>query len=238
MSLARVVVALGAERGEPLASAVRLAHALPASLLGVFVEDDAWRRLAALPFAQVAGHGPLSRALDPVSLERALRRAAAELEAALAGAAASLPLGWSFRVARGPTAAEASALAEPDDLLVIEARALGAAGATVFGRARASVLCLRGRPRGPVVVRAELPAAALAVAAQLAAAAGGELLLLATEPSAAARRAAAAAGVALRHAPHDGERLAMLASRAVVVAAPDEAERLLRTLRCSLLVVR
>jgi|GEM_PF-4191993 len=142
MSIARVVLAVGGP-GSPLAAlAARLASRLEAELLGLFVEDENWFRMAALPFTRVAGPGPLSEVIDPEVLARALRAGFADIERTLA-ATAPPEVRWSLRAVRGLVVAEAVREAGSGDLVVVPAEALAGAGLEVAARARSHILGLR-----------------------------------------------------------------------------------------------
>lgn len=164
MSGPRIVVALGGV-SPPLEAAVQLAARLEAELVGLFVEDENWRRLAALPFARLAGHGPLSQAIDPEVLERALRRGAAEARTALARAA-SPRLRWTLRVVRGHVVAEAVGAAAAGDLVVVPADALATGGFEAAARGRVDVLGLRAGAQARRVLVAPGAGAAVARAAE------------------------------------------------------------------------
>jgi hypothetical protein len=109
----RVVVGLGPGIvPRDLEAAARVAGRIGAELIGLFVEDVELLRFAALPFAEEIGAASAARRrLDAEALERALRVRAAEAERALAAAAASVAVPWSFRVVRGFAAAELLAAA-------------------------------------------------------------------------------------------------------------------------------
>lgn len=91
-----------------------LAREMRAELLGLFIEDEALLRFAAFPFAAEIGFPSATlRAVDPASIERALRAQAAALERALAAVLDPAAHAWSFRVARAsPASAVQAALAE------------------------------------------------------------------------------------------------------------------------------
>lgn len=92
----------------------RLAKEMRTELLGLFIEDDALLRLAALPFAAEVGFPSAARRpLDLAGMERSLRHHADFIRKALAAALDPGSHAWSFRVARGsPAASVAAALAE------------------------------------------------------------------------------------------------------------------------------
>lgn len=142
MSAGRVVVAVGGRASPVAAKAAQLAARLEAELLGLFVEDESWFRMAALPFTRVAGHGPLSAEIDPAVLARAVRACVGEVQRALA-AAAGPEVRWSLRTVRGLVVAEAVREAETGDLVVVPAETLVGSGLEVAARARADVLGLR-----------------------------------------------------------------------------------------------
>ncbi len=146
----RVVVALDASQASRrvLGAAAALAAREGAELVGLFVEDVNQLHMGALPFTQVAGAGPLSRAVDHVTLERALRRAAEETRAAFARLAEGKAVPWSFQVVRGVAAREILSATDADDLLILDDTALGRALGPALARTPASVLCLHSEHDG------------------------------------------------------------------------------------------
>jgi hypothetical protein len=114
VSVRRVIACFAPGSAAQPAAIARLARELQAELLGLFIEDEALLRFAALPFAAEVGlASAAARALDPASLERALRAQAASLERALAAILDPASHAWSFRVARAsPASAVHAALAE------------------------------------------------------------------------------------------------------------------------------
>jgi hypothetical protein len=128
MSFRRVVVVLGASGGAAVTTAVDLARALAADLLGLFVEDVALFDLAALPFAREVGYpSAVRRVLDVAALERGLRAQAGRLRQDLTARLAGIPTRWTFEVVRGRVAAELAAAAGGQDLVVLPLR-FGAQG--------------------------------------------------------------------------------------------------------------
>lgn len=96
-----LLVARGGSAGAEVDRAVALANLLDAELAGLFVEDEALLRMAALPITREVG--ALSGAVRPLELadvERLLRRDAGRLREALS----ALNVPWSFRVERGEVA--------------------------------------------------------------------------------------------------------------------------------------
>jgi nucleotide-binding universal stress UspA family protein len=160
----RIVVALDASDDSlaALVAATKLAADLRAELLGLFVEDINLLRLVELPCAaEVVYASSSARALDLARLERALRMQAAELERALASAAETTNVRWTFRVARGQVATEVLATAQEADMLVLgrigrspsrRARLGSTAYAAVAGAGRTVVLLERGVSLGRRVV--------------------------------------------------------------------------------------
>ena len=142
----RVVVALDSSRASrsALDASAGLAAGLGAELVGLFIEDVNQLRLGALPFTRLVGPGPLSSDVDVRTIERSMRRAAAEARTALErlAAARAVPVPVSFRVVRGAIARELGAAAEPADLIVVEESALGRAARSALTSGGASVLCL------------------------------------------------------------------------------------------------
>ncbi len=120
MSFRRVVVAMGAPGAVALATAVDLARALEAELVGLFVEDIELFDLAALPFAGEVGYPSAARrALDVAALERALRAQAGRLRQDLTARLAGVATRWTFEVVRGRIAVALAATAGGQDLVVL-----------------------------------------------------------------------------------------------------------------------
>jgi hypothetical protein len=181
----RVLVVLGAAPGSArrLEAAARLAARFHAELVGLFVEDQNLLHMAALPFTRVTGHGPLSTAVDRLTVERSLRRAALEARAVLEEAATRAPVRWSFTTVRGLVAPALAAAADASDLLVLERRTLGRELAATVAAVRGAVLCIReerAESRTVFVFWEEGAAGreALVVAARFAAAADRRLAVL------------------------------------------------------------
>ncbi len=150
----RIVVALDTSEDSlaALEAATKLAADLQAELLGLFVEDINLLRLAELPVAREVVYASSSaRALDLPRLERALRMQAAELERALASAAETTNVRWTFRVARGQVATEVLATAQEADMLVL-GRLGSTAHAAAAGAGRTVVLLERRVSLGRRVV--------------------------------------------------------------------------------------
>ena len=181
----RVLVAVGPGRQSQvvLAAAARIAARLGSDLIGLFVEDESWLRLAELPGATVITTASGRRALDTTTLERALRRARAEAENVLEHAAASLGIHTTFRVLRGVTDRSIAASLERGDLLVLEHSELGHALQSAVAGSEASILCLDpadadSRSIAVAFDPSEAGSARLAAATRLAAAAECELTVL------------------------------------------------------------
>jgi len=120
MRFRRIVVALGTSDGAAMTTAVDLAHAFEAELLGLFVEDVELFNLAAFPFAGEVGFpSAVRRNLDVSAMERGLRAQAQRLRRELSARVAGLPVKWTFEVVRGRAFAELRAAAEARDLVIV-----------------------------------------------------------------------------------------------------------------------
>jgi nucleotide-binding universal stress UspA family protein len=178
MSPRRVVVALDASPPslEAARTAAELARALGAELAGLFVEDVNVLRLAALPFGQqVTSSGGAERPLERAAVEAELRALASWAREALAAAAGSVHVSWSFEVRRGPLPDAVLSAAGRSDVLVVGARGHGA----------------RGRPGGTARAAAERAPASVVVHGR--AAGAGREVLVACDGSVESERALAAA---------------------------------------------
>ncbi len=132
----RILVALEGDEGAAalLEAVASLAAGLHAELVGLFVEDIALLDAAGLPVARfLPSHAQAHAALDAAMMQRALRISASKAGAALAAAAESRRVKWSFRVVRGTMQDLVLAEVQTHDLL-----ALGASGRAVR-RARHAV---------------------------------------------------------------------------------------------------
>ena len=194
MSFRRILVALDASPHSlaALEAASEMAARTEAELLGLFVEDINLLRLAGLPFAREVGFpSAISRELDIVAMERALKVVAARARQAITTAAERARIRWSFRVARGSVVTELLSAALEADLLALgklsrgfsPARHVGSTALSVIARAPRPVLLLeRGiSVRAPVLVVFDGSQAAretLPVAAELSKACGDGLVVL------------------------------------------------------------
>lgn len=119
MTLRRIVVELGAPGPATLPTAIELARALEAELVGLFVEDIDLLALAALPFGEVGFPSAARRELDVDAMERSLRakarRVRRELDARLAG----IRVRWTFETVRGRPASALTTIAAADDVVVV-----------------------------------------------------------------------------------------------------------------------
>lgn len=121
MKIRRIIVGLEpASRSRALLEAAAdLAGSLQAELIGLFVENTDLLNFAGFPFAREVGFSSArSRPLDLEAMERSLRAWADESRRLLASVAGRTSVRWSFRVARGPLAAEMLAAAEEADLVI------------------------------------------------------------------------------------------------------------------------
>ena len=205
--LRRILVALDAsERSEDaLDEAARLAAALQAELVGLFIEDTELLQAAELPVTRIVSHQtPSPGALDAAMMQRALRIWAAASREALAAAASRWHVRWSYQITRGALAERLLAEATEHDVLAFTSagllrRALAGADAPPDAGRRAVSLYLarrRSLPGRPVVVLYQSAEEALAVGRALAKRGGGALVVLALGRDAEA--AAALEGAAKR----------------------------------------
>lgn len=103
-SIKRILVALDTSTDSvaALRSAANLAGALPAELVGLFVEDTNLLNLAGLPFAYAVNHATGSgQALTQAQMEQDLLLLAGQAKQALMEAATQAGAKWSFKVVRG-----------------------------------------------------------------------------------------------------------------------------------------
>jgi len=129
--VARVMVALGADTaGEAaLEAAVQLAAALRAELTGLFIEDVNVMRVAELPFSREFGIASgLVRPMDVADMVRAFKSAAAQARGAVAKAAQSTGVQWTFEVVQGSGLGPLLSAGRPVDWLVIERARVRAGG--------------------------------------------------------------------------------------------------------------
>ena len=193
----RVLVALDdpMESRSALVAAAGIAKRLHAELIGLFIEDTRLLQLAGHPAVRhVSGAGHAEAGADALAMERSLRAQAALMHAALARAAETQALQWSFRVARGRVAAELLAAAPEADMMVLGKTSLsgkgrgarGSAARAFAASASGAVLYSDHRPGAApheasvVVVYDDGPAAdrALEVAARVASRDAGALNVL------------------------------------------------------------
>jgi len=189
--LRRILLALDAAcaDAETLDAVARMAAALEAELVGVFVEDQDLLAAAGLPTTwswprSGAGRCPL----NPKIMERALRVTATRAGAALASVAARRQVRSSFRVVSGEASDTVFAEASEGDLLALApgGRALRRRGIEVFRHAVRDEACCSlllihrdGRMRRPVVALYDGSARVLDLALRLAEGFGLPLTILA-----------------------------------------------------------
>jgi hypothetical protein len=124
-----------------LESAARLAARRGLSLAGLFIEDEALLRSAALPFTrEVSASSAAPRPLGTERLERQLKAQARALSRHLEQTARNLALEWSFRVTRGRPGEAVEA--GPEDLVVMGRPTGGAPGSGLTGTSTAPVMLL------------------------------------------------------------------------------------------------
>jgi hypothetical protein len=211
--LRRILVALeDEEAGAVIETAARLAAAMHAELVGLFVEDTELLEAANLPItSSVPRHGAGRARLDADVMRRALRVSAHQASRRLAVVAERSRVKWSFRVIRGAATEQVLAEAESHDLLALTGpgRALGggrrqAAAQALAERAPCSVLLMRGAVRAgqqPVVAVYDGSERALAFGRDLARAYARPLIVLAVaeDAEAATRRGEQAAAWLAAH---------------------------------------
>lgn len=178
--LRRILLALDAAGAdaETLDAVARMAAALEAELVGIFIEDQAMLAAADLPMTwSWPRSGAGRRPLDARLMERALRVTAARASEALASVAARRRVRWSFRVASGDVSETVFAEAAAGDLLALASRdrALRRRGVEALqqpagGEAGCSLLLLRGvaGTRRPIVALYDGSARVLDLALRLA----------------------------------------------------------------------
>ncbi|HSM56356.1 MAG TPA: universal stress protein [Candidatus Sulfomarinibacteraceae bacterium] len=130
----RILVALDTSTHSlaALEAAARLAVAMEAELVGLFVEDINLLRLAALPFArEICWPSTAGRQLDERKMERDLRLRASQARRALALTAEKVEVQWTFRVVRGAVTDEVLSAAADADLI-----SLGRASRSLTARVR------------------------------------------------------------------------------------------------------
>ncbi len=190
----RILVALDASTHSlaALEAAADLAASMEAELLGLFVEDINLLRLASLPFARAIRYpSATEERLDSARMERELKVQAEQAREALARAAESRKVPWSFRVVRGQVTAAVSAAASEADLLTLGKASrsvtkkvhLGSTAlAVATGGTRALLLVQHGVPfRQPVLALYDGSRGAqqaLAAATRLAKAGDGRLIVI------------------------------------------------------------
>lgn len=193
----RILVALddSTESRIALEAAARIARRLRAQLMGVFIEDIGLLELAEHPNVR---HLSLTMRAqvrpERGAMERGIRAQAEAARRALASAAETRQVEWSFRVARGRVDVELLAAAPEADLVVLGKTSLSGVGAGRLGRtARALAASRQGAVlfsehrrsasmyEGPVLAVYDGTAAsqrALTVAARIANRDGGNLDVL------------------------------------------------------------
>lgn len=215
-----------------LEDAARLAAALEAELVGLFIEDTDVLDAAGLPFTRlVSSQSRSPSAFDAAAIQRALRICSADLRRALEAAAERWSLRWSFHVARGTPAERLLALAGESDLLAYRTdrrsrRARETHSAKlVAAQARCSVFLIERRPAAgrPVVVLFEAAEPAVAVGHALAGINNIGLAVLALGADHdAAEAAAAAARAALPEDRRNSDVVALPGADAGRIAAALE----------------
>ena len=197
-AIARILVSTStAEGSEALIDiASTLAHALRASLKGIFVREQAIQDLAGLPFATIAIDQRLSRfQINRQAIEQAWLREETLYRRALSRRAEKERLDWSFESITGSIESCLTGAATPGDLIAIATGAAGPATpgliaqlAHLAGIARA-VLMIGPRSShltdGPIVVinqKGQADDHILGLAGELAESLGHPLAIVSMEP--------------------------------------------------------
>lgn len=172
-----------------LEAALGLAAILHAEIAGLFVEDAALMRIAALPFTRELGLTSAAlRPIESAGIERALKLQAAQSRASLEAAAVALKLPWSFQVVRGESINAVLEFTRESALVVMGSASAGVVAQSVRlverARARPSASAretfrhLRARPIAMLFDGSERALRSLAAAHTLAARAASRLTLL------------------------------------------------------------
>jgi nucleotide-binding universal stress UspA family protein len=122
LAVRRILVALDASPQSlaALEAATQLAARFKAELIGIFVEDINWIRLANFPFAREVSHySAAPRRLDSPEIELHLRARARRVQQAMSSMTKDTGLRWSFRIARGVISVELLAAALEADLVIL-----------------------------------------------------------------------------------------------------------------------
>jgi nucleotide-binding universal stress UspA family protein len=154
LEIKRILVALDDSTHSlaALEAAAKLAAALEAELLGLFVEDENLLHLAGLPFAQeVRSPSATSRQMSSARMEQDLRLQVTQARRALQAAAEGVQARWSFRTVRGQVTPAVLAAALDADLVamgrishpVTRQNRLGSTARAAAAGARKSVLLMQ-----------------------------------------------------------------------------------------------
>ena len=126
-AIERLLVALDSSAGsfETLEIASALAARLDAELLGLFVEDTRLMQLAAIPCArEVRFASARAKPMRATTIDRHLKAQETAARRALAQAASSHRVTWSFRVTQGPVSSALVEEAREVDLLFVTGTAV------------------------------------------------------------------------------------------------------------------
>ncbi len=183
---------------EVIATVAELARLLERDLLGIYVEDEAVQRLAALPFArELRLPSRAWSALDPAQLDAEFRSAAGSLQAMLRQHASRFDVRSEFHAVRADPARYVAGMSDASDVVVLSvpreasARAVGSVAAAwraaIGSPATTLLLPSRlARRRGPIAAVLGAGAEPRArAAASLAAATGENLVALMQDADAA-----------------------------------------------------
>jgi hypothetical protein len=136
MNFQRIVVALDPSSSTTaLATAVDLARATEAEIVGLFIEDADLIRLAALPLAREVGFpSAVRREFDVSAIERSFRAYASRMREDLRRRLTGETLKWTFQVVRGPFVEALATVVDERDLAIMSLSGAGVRARVPAGR--------------------------------------------------------------------------------------------------------